>query len=160
MQESDMDDFLFIFGDPKVMAAFGVEIFNREQMERWTRRNLDHQARYGYGLFSVMLKSEGLLIGDCGLEHMEMDGVQATELGYDFRSDYWNQGFATEAAGAVRDYAFEALRLPQLISLIRAGNTASRRVAEKIGMRCAAEITRDGIPYWKFSIARASHRPP
>ena len=93
-----------------------------------------------------------LLFGDCGLEHMEVVGVQATELGYDFRSDYWNQGFATEAASAVRDYAFKVLQLPQLISLIRVGNMASKRVAEKIGMQCTVEITRNGVPYWKFAM--------
>jgi RimJ/RimL family protein N-acetyltransferase len=152
MQASDVDDLLYIFGDPKVMASFGVATFNREQMERWTQRNLNHQNQHGYGLFSVILKSKGLLIGDCGLEHMEVDGVQATELGYDFRSDYWNQGFATEAASAVRDHAFKVLQLPQLISLIRVGNMASKRVAEKIGMQCTVEITRNGVPYWKFTM--------
>ena len=152
MQASDVDDLLYIFGDPKVMASFGVATFNHEQMERWIQRNLDHQNQQGYGLFSVILKSEELLIGDCGLEHMEVDGVQATELGYDFRSDYWNQGFATEAASAVRDYAFKVLQLPQLISLIRVGNMASKRVAEKIGMQCPVEITRNGVPYWKFAM--------
>ena len=140
---------LQIFADPKVMASFGVVPFNREQMEQWVRRNLGHQAEHGHGLFSVILKSNGLLIGDCGLELIEVDGALVAELGYDFRSDCWNQGFATEAACAVRDYAFQVLGLPQLISLIRVGNMASKRVAEKVGMRCAAEITRYGRPYWK-----------
>jgi len=152
MQSSDIDDLLKIFGDPKVMASFGGVTFNREQMERWMRRNIEHQNLYGYGLFSVILKSAGLLIGDCGLEHIKVDGEQATELGYDFSSDYWNQGFATEAAAAVRDYAFNVLHLPRLISLIRVGNAASRRVSEKIGMRFVVEITRNGIPYWKYAI--------
>jgi len=153
MQASDVDDLLHIFGDPKVMAVFGTAPFNREQMERWIKRNLEHQSRHGYGLFSVILKSEGLLIGDCGLEHMVVDGIQITELGYDFRSDHWNQGFATEAAGAVRDYAFQVLRLPRLTSLVRIGNMASRRVAEKAGMQSAAEITRHGARYWQFAMA-------
>jgi ribosomal-protein-alanine N-acetyltransferase len=152
MDASDIDDLLCIFGDPKVMDSFKVAPFNREKMEHWMRRNLDHQNQYGYGLFSVILKSEGLLIGDCGLEHMEVDGVQETELGYDFRSDYWNQGYATEAASAVRDYAFKALKLPKLISLIRVGNMSSKRVAEKVGMHYVAEILENGIPYWKFAM--------
>ncbi|MGC9399715.1 MAG: GNAT family N-acetyltransferase [Anaerolineae bacterium] len=58
---------------------------------------------------------------------------------YDVRSAYWNRGLATEAATAVRTFAFETLHLPRLISLIR---TASRRVAEKVGMRLRGEITR------------------
>jgi ribosomal-protein-alanine N-acetyltransferase len=73
------------------------------------------------------------------------------ELGYDFRSHYWNQGYATEAAAAVRDYAFQTLQIPRLISLIRVGNSASRRVAEKIGMQLAAEITRYDTAYWKYA---------
>lgn len=152
MQPSDLDNLLKIFADPKVMASFGGATFNREQMERWIQGNIEHQDRYGYGLFSVILKSEKLLIGDCGLEHMEIDGDQAAELGYDFRNDYWNQGFATEAATAVRDYAFDVLHLPSLISLIRIGNEASKRVSEKIGMRFVAEITKNGISYWKYAI--------
>ena len=156
MRSSDLDGLLKIFGDPRVMASFGADPFNRGQMDHWMQRNLEHQDIHGYGLFSVILKSEGLLIGNCGLEHMELDGDLATELGYDFRSDYWNQGFATEAASAVRDYAFNTLHLPGLISLIRVGNAASKRVSEKIGMRLAAEITLNGIPYWKY----ATDRPP
>ncbi|MEJ2305864.1 MAG: GNAT family N-acetyltransferase [Anaerolineales bacterium] len=128
MQASDIDQLLQIFADPKVMASFAGAPFNRDQMERWVQRNLDHQNRYGYGLFSVILKSRGIVIGDCGLEHMEIDGVQAVELGYDFRSDYWNQGYATEAA--------------------------SQRVAEKIGMRFNQEIKRHGVRYWKYALDR------
>jgi RimJ/RimL family protein N-acetyltransferase len=134
------------------MASFDATAFNRKQMQGWMQRNLQHQNLHGYGLFSVILKSEGLLIGDCGLEHMEVGGDQVTELGYDFRSDYWNQGFATEAASAVRDYAFNVLHLPRLISLIRVGNEASKRVSEKIGMRLVVETKQHGISYWQYAI--------
>jgi RimJ/RimL family protein N-acetyltransferase len=158
MQPSDLDDLLEIFGDPKVMASFGGATFSREQMQRWMQRNLEHQSLHGYGLFSVILKSEGVLIGDCGLEHMTIDGEKAVELGYDFRSVYWNQGYATEAATAVRDYAFEVLHLPCLVSLIRVGNAASKRVSEKIGMHYVAEIRRNGISYWKYTIDSRGNR--
>lgn len=150
MHESDFDALYLIFTDPNVMAAFNHPLFTREQMQRWLQRNLDHQNEFGYGLFSVLRKETGELIGDCGLEQME--DMNAAELGYDFRSDVWNQGYATEAARAVRDYAFDILRLPQLISLIRVGNLSSRRVAEKVGMTLAEEFTRYGIPYWKFAL--------
>ena len=154
MQADDVDALLAIFADPKVMASFGVPPFDRAQMMQWVQRNLDHQSQYGYGLFSVLLKTNGLLIGDCGLEMMDVEGVPAAELGYDFRSDYWNQGYATEAASAVRDYAFRHLHLLRLISLIRVGNLASQRVAEKIGMQLAAEITRHGHPYSHYMLER------
>lgn len=154
MQASDMDALLRIFTDPHVMAAFDSPPFDRAQMARWLQRNLDHQAKHGYGLFSVMLKTNGVLIGDCGLEVVDVDGERVAELGYDFRSDYWHQGCATEAATAVRDYAFGALNLPRLVSLIRVGNVASQRVAEKIGMQRLSEFTRYGYRYWKYGVEK------
>lgn len=150
MLESDFDSLYCIFTDTKVMASFDHPPFTREQMERWLKRNLTHQDEFGYGLFSVILKETGEIIADCGLEQMEDMG--GAELGYDFRSEFWNQGYATEAAAAVRDYAFDVLKLPQLISLIRVRNLASKRVAEKVGMTLAEEFTRYDIRYWKYSL--------
>jgi [ribosomal protein S5]-alanine N-acetyltransferase len=153
MLETDLDALLLIFTDPNVMAAFSHPPFTREQMQRWLQRNLDHQNQFGYGLFSVILKESGELIGDCGLENMEDQA--AAELGYDFRSEFWNQGYATEAASAVRDCAFDVLKLPRLISLIRVGNLSSKRVAEKVGMTLVDEITRYGNQYWKYALRNA-----
>jgi RimJ/RimL family protein N-acetyltransferase len=153
MLQTDLDALLLIFTDPKVMAAFNHPPFTREQMQRWLQRNLDHQDQFGYGLFSVLLKESGELIGDCGLEQME--DQNAAELGYDFRSDFWNRGYATEAARAVREYAFHVLKLPRLISLIRLGNLPSKWVAEKVGMTLAEEITRYGNQYWKYALDNA-----
>mgnify|MGYP001182210956 CR=1 FL=1 len=154
MRTSDLDALLLIFTDPAVMAAFGIPPLTHEQMSRWVDHNLTHQAEHGYGLFAVLLKESGELIGDCGLQQMSIDGATEVELGYDFRSDHWNRGFATEAARSARDYAFEALDLPRIVSLIRAGNHASRRVAEKIGMSLQREIERYEQPYWIFAMTR------
>lgn len=156
MQADDFDAMLEIFTDPNVMASFDCDSFTHAHMEHWLKRNLDHQTELGYGLFSVIRKSDGKLIGDCGLEQMEVDGIQVAELGYDFRSDVWNQGFATEAASAVRNFAFQVLGLSQLISLIRVGNTASQHVAEKVDMKNAAAFERYGIQYYRYVIESSS----
>lgn len=158
MSASDVDALLCIFADPKVMASFGVAPFTREQMQQWVQRNLAHQDKHGYGLFTVLLKSTDLVIGDCGLEHMEIDGTRRVELGFDFRSDHWNKGYATEAATAVRDFAIHKLHMSQLVSLIRVSNNASKRVAEKIGMRYDAKIIRHGADYWQYSIDSTSKK--
>jgi RimJ/RimL family protein N-acetyltransferase len=152
MVADDFDALLTIFTDPKVMASFKEPPFNRERMAGWLNRNLEHQQQYGYGLFSVCLKTNGVLIGDCGLEQMEVNGEVVAELGYDFRSDYWGQGYATEAASAVRDYAFGALHLPKLISLIWARNRASARVAEKVGLTLAVQYEKYGRSYWQYAL--------
>lgn len=84
---------------------------------------------------------------------MEVEGEQVAELGYDFRSDCWNRGHATEAACAVHDYAFDSLSLPRLVSVIQPGNPASERVAEKTGLRKAGRSERDGRAYLLFEIS-------
>lgn len=152
MQADDMTGLWLVFTDDRVMAAFNEQPFDAPQMRAWIDRNLDHQGRYGYGLFTVILRSTGEIIGDCGLEHLTDDLTEA-ELGYDLRSDQWHQGLATEAAMAVRDYALLTLGLRRVISLIRVGNQASRRVAEKTGMALEATIDRDGVPYWIYALS-------
>ena len=88
MRGEDAEALLKVFSDPLVMASFpGTPPFDSARMEAWVDRNLRHQSEHGYGLFSVIHKSSGVLIGDCGLERIEV-GV---ELGYDLRRDHWGQ---------------------------------------------------------------------
>ena len=56
MNENDFDSVLKIFTDKNVMNSFNIQSFSREQMKKWMDRNLDHQNKYGYGLYSVILK--------------------------------------------------------------------------------------------------------
>jgi RimJ/RimL family protein N-acetyltransferase len=154
MRAEDTDALQQVFADPQVMDAFGAAPFDRQQMERWVQRNLAHQARHGYGLYAVVLKAGGVIVGDCGLTHMEVEGVPEVELGYHLRSAYWHRGLGTEAAVAVRDHAFGVLGLPRLVSLIRQGNRASQRVAEKVGMRLARGLVRHGGEYWLYACYR------
>ena len=156
MVADDLDDLVGIFGDPLVMAAFREAPLDREQVRRWLERNLDHQREHGYGLFAVCLKDSGRLIGDCGLELMNLSGEPVAELGYDFRSEYWNRGYATEAACAVRDFAFSILRLPRLISLIQPGNPASERVAQKTGLKKVGQLDQAGRTYLRYEIEHGS----
>jgi ribosomal-protein-alanine N-acetyltransferase len=156
MTAADTDALLLIFTNPLVMASFGGQLFDRAQMESWVRRNLEHQEKHGYGLFSVIHKADGQLIGDCGLEHMEVEGRSEVELGYDFCSDYWGRGLATEAAAAVRDFAFDDLGLSKLVSLIRSSNAASVRVAEKIGMSKERNLRSGDLTYRVYAVSLGS----
>lgn len=156
MREDDLDALLRIFTDRRVMAAFASERFDRAQMQGWLDRNLRHQAEHGFGLYAVIDKVNGALIGDCGLEIMDVEGGREAELGYDFLSTHWGQGLATEAACAVRDHSFAVLGLVRLVSLIRQGNEPSRRVAEKVGMRHERDLMQGNIPYWIYATSAPS----
>jgi ribosomal-protein-alanine N-acetyltransferase len=141
-----------LFGDPEFMRAFDTVPFTASQTTAWVARNLDHQTKHGFGLFAVVLKNTGDVIGDCGFEMMSLDGETETELGYDLARAYWGRGLAREAAGAAAAFAFATLGLDHLVSLVRAGNARSLRVAEAIGMRRVAEIERDKIVYSLFRL--------
>jgi RimJ/RimL family protein N-acetyltransferase len=148
MRADDARELLRVFADPLVMAAFGVAPFDQARMDAWVTRNLDHQREHGYGLFTLVHRDDDRVIGDCGLERIDL----GAELGYDLRSDYWGRGLATEAASAVRDLAFGELGLDRVVSLIRVGNDRSRHVAEKIGMSLAEVIDRHGVAYWLYAM--------
>jgi len=137
-----------LFGDPEFMRAFDAAPFSAAQTAAWVARNLDHQATHGFGLFTIVLEETGEVIGDCGFEVMSLDGSTEVELGYDLARAHWGRGLAREAAAAAAAHAFETLGLDHLVSLVRAGNSRSLRVAEAIGMRRVAEIERGEVVYW------------
>ena len=156
MKEEDFNSMLRIFTDENVMKSFNLRSFSRLQMQNWMDRNLNHQKKYGYGLYSVILKLNQELIGDCGLEKTQFEGRECIEIGYDFLSKYWNKGYATEAAKSIKDYAIEKLKIDLriLCSFIRKNNRASQRVAEKIGMQRVKEYNTDGIDYYLYAFSR------
>ena len=156
MNEHDIDDMLRIFTDKNVMKSFDLHSFSREQMRKWIDRNLDHQNKYGYGLFSVILKSNQELIGDCGVEHTEFEEKPCVEIGYDFLSKYWNQGYATEAAKAVTEFVIEELSIDSkiLCSFIRKNNRASQHVSEKIGMQRIKEYKASNIDRYLYAFSK------
>ena len=83
------------------------------------------------GLFAIRLKETGRFIGII-LYFDEKDGE--CEIGYGIGSEYWNRGFATEAAKRFIDYCFDERGMKTVCASFFTGNEASRRVMEKCGM--------------------------
>lgn len=123
-----------VFGDAEVMR-FGSGAKSPQWVCAWLDECAQNFERRGYGQFAVVLRDADEVIGFCGLNYYaDVDGRAEVEVGYRLARAWWGRGYATEAAAAVRDYAFATLRLPRLIALIDPDNAASIRVAEKIGM--------------------------
>jgi ribosomal-protein-alanine N-acetyltransferase len=155
--ESDLDDLSSLMANADFMR-FSLGVFSREQTAAFVEKVL---ARDRAGLpsqFALILRSNQKLIGYCGFFLQTVDGVEELEVAYRLDPSFWGQGLATEAACAVRDHAFDDLRLARVISLIHPDNIASRRVAEKNGMAPEKETVFRGFPTIVFGI-RPEHRP-
>ena len=128
--------------------------FTRADADEWIARNQRRYEANGHGLWAVVLKASGEVIGDCGVVLQQVDGQELPEVGYHFRRDMWGQGFATEAARACFDWGFNHLPADFLISLIRPENVPSRGVAERNGLTVWKQVMRQGLLHDVFRIDR------
>lgn len=155
MTQADIPALLTVFGDPEVMQYYPAP-FDEARMQRWVDWNQRSYTDHGHGLWTLILRSTGELVGDAGLVQQLVDGAPEIELGYHLRRDLWRQGLATEAALACLDYGFTQLGRQRLVSLISPQNTASRRVAEKIGMTLQREVAWKNKPTCIYAIERTT----
>ncbi len=103
---------------------------------------------WGFGPYAVVTKSNPEVIGYCGLFYFpDLGGQPEIEIGYRLARSAWGLGYATEAAHAVRDYAFSTLGMKRLIAMIDPSNIASIHVAEKIGMQYEKDIMLEGYTH-------------
>ena len=84
--------------------------------------------------WAVELRSEAKMIGRLGLGAYHAQDARA-DLGYAYNRNYWGQGYATEAAQAVLNFAFGTMRLYRVGSVVLPDNHASIHVLEKLGMQ-------------------------
>ncbi len=104
----------------------------QEARRRLEEGPLSDYEKYGYGRFAVELKETGKVIGFCGIKYIEE--IDLPEVGYRYLTEYWGRGIGTEAARACVEFARDDLKIRKLVAMIIPENTASIRVAEKLGM--------------------------
>ena len=83
---------------------------------------------------AITLKSNNLMIGNCGVR-MDKFGAVEADIGYELDSKYWNHGYASEAAHAMMDFGFSDFRVHRIWATCVAENTQSAHVLEKLGMK-------------------------
>lgn len=168
----DLPFFVRIHGMPEVAQGLWPEGRPRsaEQTEAWLRYTLASYEALALGYLAVVRKADGALIGRCGLMDMAVEvrapegrmrrgwfgreeapaGVALIfecELGYTFDPAVWGQGYASEAALGVRDYARDGLGLGYVVSAILPGNAASRRLAERAGAQADGQMEAAGMVF-------------
>ena len=138
MTESDYGRLYEILSDPETMQHYPAP-FSVEKVHAWIRRNQERYAREGYGLWAVILKETGELIGDCGVTMQMIHGKNLPEVGYHIHWAHRRRGYAAEAARASIDYIFSNTSFDAVYSYMKYTNEASYGVALKNGMRFVEE---------------------
>lgn len=133
MNQSDYQSLCRILQDDVAMYAY-EGAFSNEEVQEWLDRQIERYQKWNFGLWAVILKETDEMIGQCGLTMQEWRGAEVLEVGYLFERRYWHKGYATEAAKACKEYAFEILKADEVCTLTRDINIPSQKVAERNGM--------------------------
>ena len=155
MTAEDLPALSEILQDEQTMYAYEGAMSDAETRE-WLDKQLTRYEKDGFGLWAVVLKSSGMMIGQAGLSWQNAGGKQVIEIGYLFNHAYWHNGFAAEAAGGCKRYAFETLNADEVYSIIRDTNLASMNVAIRTGMTVCGRLVKHyrgiDMPHIIFSV--------
>jgi RimJ/RimL family protein N-acetyltransferase len=124
----------------------------RASVEKDVLFQIEHWIKFGYGRWVIAQPSNCHLIGWCGLQYLP--DTDEIEIGYLLAKPFWGQGLTTEAAIAAQSWAFEHLDLTELVGIIHPENSASIRVAEKLGMTSPLRTVYFGMDCYRYAITR------
>jgi RimJ/RimL family protein N-acetyltransferase len=133
-RESDLDALAAMVGDPEQMT-FYPQAKTGAEASAWIRRNRSRYQEHGFGFWLIELLPRSRFAGYFGIRPLELDGVSEIEMGWHVHKRFWRQGVATQAATSARDAAVRRFAISRLVALVHPEHVASRRVAERIGMR-------------------------
>ena len=157
MTQTDFSALCKIIQDDDVMYAY-EGAYSAAEAQAWLDKQLRNYAVQGFGLWAVILKDSGEMIGQCGLTMQDFDGRQVLEVGYLLQKSFWHKGYASEAAIVCKEYAFEKLNVDEVFSIIRDTNIASQNVAKRNGMIVCGTFVKHfrnvDMPHLVFSVRR------
>jgi RimJ/RimL family protein N-acetyltransferase len=137
--ERHFEAYAAMLADPSSTRFVGDgEPLDRMNAWRSMAMLLGHWQLRGYGMWAMELKETGEFVGRVGLHRPE--GWPDLELGWMLTAGQRRHGYATEGARVALELAFRTLEVPRIVSLIRIDNTASERVARRLGGRQATTI--------------------
>jgi RimJ/RimL family protein N-acetyltransferase len=140
-----------MFADPEVMKYIGTGgPWAPERTRELVAVMIERYERSGIGVWPVVLKDGGVLIGECGLQ--PLPGSTDVEIAYLFDKPYWGAGYAFEAASAVLDWGFTHHGLARIAAVVSPENKRSIALINRLGMRFEGVVRaykRDLLKYAK-----------
>jgi len=154
--ESDFNEWLKFFEDPNTSIHWREEKESpHRECEKWYEKQQWRYKDDKGGMNALVEKTSGRLVGHCGLLVQTVDGISDLEIGYSLLPEFWNKGYAFEAASRCKEYAFQNDFSKSLISIISITNLPSQNVAFKNGMTIEKETMYHGNRVYIFRV----HRP-
>jgi RimJ/RimL family protein N-acetyltransferase len=131
----DLAAFAALNADPLVMEHLPAPL-DHAGTAALIRRIETHFETHGFGLWAVEVRRDAALIGFVGLNTVDFEAAftPAVEVAWRLASPAWGHGYATEAARAALDFAFEAERMDEIVSFTVHANRRSRAVMERSGL--------------------------
>lgn len=142
MDENDFDALYEVLADADIMQHYPYT-FDENRVRNWIQRNIERYRIFGFGLWAVCLKETGEMIGDCGITLQLIDGQIKPEIGYHIRADKQRNGYAKEAAIAVRDWTFNNTPFQIVYSYMKYTNEPSVKTAISYGCKQVDEYKDD-----------------
>lgn len=152
MTPGDVDALYELYGPREITRYMeGLNPKPREE-EAYIREYIVHMYEfYGYGMWVVIDKATGRLMGRAGLSHLEVEGEVQLELGYVIALEYQRQGYGYEVCQKILRYAREELSFQSIHCLIQAGNLPSVGLAEKLGFVYDRTVLCNGKEMQRYS---------
>ncbi len=140
----DVDSFYRIYAEPSITEYMENLFADRDEEIAYTKDYIEKvYAFYGYGMWTILEKGSGVVIGRAGIIWRE--GYDVPELGFVIGVPWQKRGYASEVCKAILTYAKEELSMEQMQALVRTGNEKSLRLCEKLGFVQDGEVWEDGV---------------
>lgn len=133
MSDDDFDSLKMVISDPDNMKYYSKP-YDDSGVTGWINWCKASYEKYGFGLWAVIYKENGEMIGDCGVSMQPIDGDYKPEIGYHLRKDYHQKGIGKEMTQAVKDYFFQNFNYDEVYSYMDQDNLPSYKTAEANGM--------------------------
>ncbi|MEY8744204.1 GNAT family N-acetyltransferase [Paenibacillus tundrae] len=150
-----------LWGDPEVTKWMNNKgLLNEDEVEARHTQEMKRQQEENVQYWPMFEKETGVLVGCCGLQpHSSDENVYA--LGVHLTRDHWGQGYATEAAQAVIQYAFEELDAKSLVAEHHPENEACRQLLLKLGFSYVSDelVEQTGKIHPSYLLQRPSQEP-
>ena len=145
-QEADLQPFAQLNADQDVMRYF-PSVLTLKQSDDLAHKFQSLILEHGWGFWAVELKATGQFIGFTGLNAQPEQFIfsPCVEIGWRLAKPYWHQGYATEAAKACLQFAFNTLKLNEVVAFTAVHNTASEHVMQRLGMQAMYEFNHPAL---------------